>query len=464
LGRFNKSEGNVKRLTLKDEIWEEVKGHFRQIMNEVSYETFIASASPLDIVDNNFYIEVPGSPHKMQYENYHGNTIQQIAKDRTGRDIQVKAILPGEYQKKQVNEQKVDPFLSTFLREDRSIKLNHQYTFESFVVGDGSRMAHAAALSVAAHPGVLYNPLFIYGGTGLGKTHLLHAIGNEVYRTNPQAIIRYVSTEMFTDEYISSIQSGKMEQFKAKYRRVDLLMVDDIQFLTGKTETQNEFFHTFEELWNNGRQIVLTSDRTPVELEKLAERLVSRFQMGLITDIVAPDLETRVAILSKKAESYRIDIHQDVLRYIAEQISVNVRELEGALKRVQAYSVIHNQDITVEVVRQALRGIIGGKVRSTKVTVPEIIEVVSKHYSITVADIKGKRRVKSISVPRQIAMFLSRELTDLSLPRIGKAFDGKDHTTVMYAYKKIAESILKDEFFASDIQVLRKKLGLQVVT
>jgi chromosomal replication initiator protein len=446
-------------MALKDEIWEEVKMHFRQIMNEVSYETFIASAKPLDIVDNDFYIEVPGIPHKMQYENYHGNTIEQIAKERTGRNIRVKVIFPGEYNKHAIVEESDSSFYSAFPQVDRSIHLNPKYTFDSFVVGDGSRMAHAAALSVADHPGILYNPLFIYGGTGLGKTHLLHAIGNEVYRNNPQMVIRYVSTEMFTDEYISSIQSGKMEQFKAKYRKVDLLMVDDIQFLTGKTETQNEFFHTFEELWNNGKQIVLTSDRTPSELEKLAERLVSRFQMGLITDIVVPDLETRVAILRKKAESYGIDIAQDVLRYIAEQISVNVRELEGALKRVQAYSVINNRDITIEVTHQALMGITGGKVRKTKVDVSEIIEVVSKYYAVTPSDIKGKRRVKSISMPRQIAMFLSRELTNLSLPRIGKAFDGKDHTTVMYAHKKISETVLKDEFLANDIQALKKKLG-----
>jgi chromosomal replication initiator protein len=445
-------------MALKDEIWEEVKMHFRQIMNEVSYETFIASTKPLDIVDNDFYIEVPGIPHKMQYENYHGNTIEQIAKERTGRNIHVKVNLPGEYNK-HVVEESVSSSYSIFPQADRSIHLNPKYTFDSFVVGDGSRMTYAAVLSVADHPGILYNPLFIYGGTGLGKTHLLHAIGNEIYRNNSQMVIRYVSTEMFTDEYISSIQLGKMEQFKAKYRKVDLLMVDDIQFLTGKTETQNEFFHTFEELWNNGKQIVLTSDRTPSELEKLAERLVSRFQMGLITDIVAPDLETRVAILRKKAESYGIDIVQDVLRYIAEQISVNVRELEGALKRVQAYSVINNSDITIEVAHQALMGITGGKVRKAKVDVSEIIEVVSKYYAITSSDVKGKKRIKSISVPRQIAMFLSRELTNLSLPRIGKAFDGKDHTTVMYAHKKISESILKDEFLANDIQALKKKLG-----
>ncbi|MDR1012918.1 MAG: chromosomal replication initiator protein DnaA [Lactobacillales bacterium] len=444
---------------LKDEIWEEVKIHFRQIMNEVSYETFVASAKPLDVVNDDFYIEVPGIPHKMQYDNYHGNTIEQIAKERTGRNIHVKIILPGEYNEFVVREDAKNYLYSTFPQANRLVYLNPQFTFDSFVVGDSSRMAHAAALSVADHPGILYNPLFIYGGTGLGKTHLLHAIGNEAHRNNSQIVIRYVSTEMFTDEYISSIQSGKMEQFKMNYRKVDLLMVDDIQFLAGKTETQNEFFNTFEELWNNGKQIVLTSDRTPSELEKLAERLVSRFQMGLITDIVAPDLETRVAILRKKAESYGIDIVQDVLRYIAEQISVNVRELEGALKRVQAYSVINNRDITIEVAHQALMGITSKKIRKTKVDIAEIIEVVSKYYSINPSDIKGKRRVKEISVPRQIAMFLSRELTDFSLPRIGKAFDGKDHTTVMYAYKKISESILGDEFLANDIQMLKKQLG-----
>jgi chromosomal replication initiator protein len=336
----------------------------------------------------------------MQYDNYHGNTIAQIAKEHTGRDISVKAVLPGEYEIGSY-QNNIETAIAV-ADSTRSINLNPKYTFDTFVVGDGSRMAYAAALTVAEHPGLLYNPLFIYGGTGLGKTHLLHAIGNGVQKRNFQSIIRYVSTEMFTDEYISSIQNGKMEQFKNKYRNIDLLMVDDIQFLTGKTETQNEFFHTFEELWNNGKQIVLTSDRTPLELKGLTERLVSRFQMGLITDVAAPDLETRMAILSKKSECYGIDISREVLRYIAEQISVNVRELEGALKRVQAYSVINNCDVTVEKASQALRAITGGKIRQTKIVVSDIIEVVSKYYSITPADIKSKRRTKNISVPRQI--------------------------------------------------------------
>jgi len=443
-------------MTLKDEIWEEVKGHFHQMMNEVSYETFIASARPINLTNNDFYIEVPGIPYKMQYDNYHGNTIAQIAKEHTGRDISVKAVLPGEYEIEsyQNNIETAIPVADS----TRSINLNPKYTFDTFVVGDGSRMAYAAALTVAEHPGLLYNPLFIYGGTGLGKTHLLHAIGNEVQKRNFQSIIRYVSTEMFTDEYISSIQNGKMEQFKNKYRNIDLLMVDDIQFLTGKTETQNEFFHTFEELWNNGKQIVLTSDRTPLELKGLTERLVSRFQMGLITDVAAPDLETRMAILSKKSECYGIDISREVLRYIAEQISVNVRELEGALKRVQAYSVINNCDVTVERASQALRAITGGKIRQTKIVVSDIIEIVSKYYSITPADIKSKRRTKNISVPRQIAMYLSRELTDLSLPRIGNSFNGKDHTTVMYAHKKTKTNLAKDENLANDIKILQKKI------
>lgn len=316
--------------------------------------------------------------------------------------------------------------------------LNPKYTFDTFVIGKGNQMAHAAALVVAEDPGSIYNPLFFYGGVGLGKTHLMHAIGHQMLLSEPDAKVKYVSSETFANDFINSIQNKTAEEFRQEYRNVDLLLVDDIQFFAEKEATQEEFFHTFNALYNEGKQIVLTSDRLPNEIPKLQERLVSRFAWGLSVDITPPDLETRTAILRKKAAAERLEIPDDTLSYIAGQIDSNIRELEGALVRVQAFAAMNSEDISTSLAADALKTLKSGK-GHPQLSILQIQEEVAKYYHIQLKDLKGKKRVKSIVVPRQIAMYLARELTDSSLPKIGAEFGGKDHTTVIHAHEKIQQ-------------------------
>ena len=318
-------------------------------------------------------------------------------------------------------------------------------------------MAHAAALVVCERPGQLYNPLFFYGGVGLGKTHLMQAIGNQYKLLNPHARVKYVTSEAFTNEMITSLRTNTQQEFRDYYRNVDLLLVDDIQFFAEKEATQEEFFHTFNALFNNQKQIVLTSDRQPTEIKALQERLVSRFVSGLPVDITPPDLETRIAILSKKAEAVGIDIPTDTLSYIAGQIQSNVRELEGALVRVQAYSVTHGEDITTNLAAEALQNFIPGS-KEKIVSVQDIQEAVARYYHISLDDLKGKKRTKSIVEPRQIAMYLARELTNSSLPKLGTEF-GKDHSTVLHAYDKINEEYKLQGDITKAVNDLKKKLG-----
>ena len=319
-----------------------------------------------------------------------------------------------------------------------SSSLNPKYTFDTFVTGGSNRFAHAAALAVAENPGKVYNPFFMYGGVGLGKTHLMHAIGNSVLKSHPHMRVLYVSSEQFTNEIIQSIQKGQAEAFRQKYRNIDVLLVDDIQFISGKTSTQEEFFHTFNTLHDAQKQIILSSDRPPREVQKLEDRLRSRFEWGLITDIQAPDLETRIAILKNKALLDHYDVPNDVMVYIASRIDSNIRELEGALTRVVAYASLIKVPVTTEVVAEALKDVFPQG--STKEVSMEIIEsIVASHFGIKVDDLHSKKRTRSIAFPRQIAMYLCRELTDTSLPRIGEFFGGRDHTTVLHACEKISK-------------------------
>jgi chromosomal replication initiator protein len=315
-------------------------------------------------------------------------------------------------------------------------------------------MAHAAALVVAEDPGSIYNPLFFYGGVGLGKTHLMHAIGHQMLAKRPHAKIKYVSSENFTNDFINSIQKNKMEDFRNEYRTVDLLLVDDIQFLVNKEGTQEEFFNTFEELYRNNKQIVLTSDRLPNEIPTLPQRLVSRFAWGLSVDITPPDLETRTAILRKKAEAENLEIPDDTLSYIAGQIDSNIRELEGALVRVQAFATIQSADITTSLAAEALKALQSSE-PLRQVSILQIQEEVASYYHIQLKDLKGKKRVKSIVVPRQIAMFLAREMTDNSLPKIGAEFGGKDHTTVIHAHEKIQQLLKHDSTIQNEISEIK---------
>lgn len=319
-------------------------------------------------------------------------------------------------------------------------------------------MAHAAALIVSEEPGKLYNPLFFYGGVGLGKTHLMQAIGNKRLEDHPETNVKYVTSEAFTNDFINAIQTNRTEEFRREYRNVDLLMVDDIQFFAQKEGTQEEFFHTFNDLYNNDKQIVLTSDRVPQEIPKLQERLVSRFAWGLPVDITPPDLETRIAILKSKAKLDNLTIPNETLSYIAGQINSNVRELEGALSRVQAYSKLKNEPITTDLVYEALKGLKLAKANN-ELSIMDIQNKVASYFHVTISDLKGKKRMKSIVIPRQIAMYLSREMTSNSLPKIGKEFGGKDHTTVIHACDKIAEVIKIDADIRKEISDIKTALS-----
>ncbi len=313
--------------------------------------------------------------------------------------------------------------------------LNPRYTFEQFVIGSSNRFAHAAASAVTESPAKTYNPLFIYGGVGLGKTHLMQAIGHRLRERFPQARCLYLSSERFTNQLIWAIQNRSMAAFRERYRSADVLLVDDIQFIGGKESTQEVFFHTFNALYDAHRQIVVSSDRPPKELRGVEERLVSRFEWGLVTDVQPPDLETRVAILKKKAEAQGQPVPDEVMLFIAERISSNIRELEGALNRVIAYAVLASREVTLGMAQEVLKGMVAETAR--RVTLDRIQKVVANHFGLTVAELRGKRRSRDISLPRQIAMAIARELTEASLPAIGEAFGGRDHATVIYACQKI---------------------------
>lgn len=337
--------------------------------------------------------------------------------------------------------------------------LNTKYTFDKFVIGSNNRFAHAASLAVSETPAQAYNPLFIYGGVGLGKTHLMHAIGHHISQHHNNMRILYISSEKFTNEFINAIRDNRGESFRNKYRNIDILLIDDIQFLAKKEQTQEEFFHTFNTLHEQRKQIVISSDRPPKEIPTLEDRLRSRFEWGLITDIQPPDLETRIAILRKKAKSEQLTIPNEAMMYMASQIDTNIRELEGALIRVVAYSSLVNQDIDVPLVAEALKDIVS-QARSRTVSIRDIQQCVASYYNIESEDFKARKRTRSISFPRQIAMFLSRELTDCSLPKIGEAFGGRDHTTVLHACEKITEMVGRDRDLHHALQTLRDQIKL----
>ena len=329
--------------------------------------------------------------------------------------------------------------------------LNPRYTFDTFVVGPTNKMAHAVSVAVAESPGGAYNPLFLYGGAGLGKTHLMHSIAHHIINNRPDLRVLYVTSEKFTNELINSIKNDRNEEFRNKYRNVDILLIDDIQFIAGKERTQEEFFHTFNSLHEANKQIIISSDRPPKEIPTLEDRLRSRFEMGLITDIQAPDFETRIAILRKKAQMENIEVSNEVTNYIAKNIKSNIRELEGALTRVIAYSSLTNRTISFDLAVEALKDIIT-TTKNEEITVNRIKEKVASVFNIKMEDFNSKKRTRSIAYPRQIAMYLSRELTDLSLPKIGEEFGGRDHTTVIHAHDKIVKDIQVNEEIKSKIE------------
>ena len=442
-----------------EELWNNVLAQVEQKISKPSFETWLKSTKLLSMKNTNVTIAAPNSFARDWLENHYIHLITGILTELTGKDLLIKFVV-----QKDQDSDDFDlpaPIIPAKHDDQHDISpgmLNPKYTFDIFVIGSGNRFAHAASLAVAEAPAKAYNPFFIYGGVGLGKTHLMHAIGHYVLEHNPNAKVVYLSSEKFTNEFINSIRDNKAINFRNKYRNVDVLLIDDIQFLAGKESTQEEFFHTFNTLHEESKQIVISSDRPPKEIPTLEDRLRSRFEWGLITDIAPPDLETRIAILRKKARADGLDIPNEVMLYIANQIDSNIRELEGALIRVVAYSSLVNKDITAELASEALKDIMPNS-KPRIITILDIQNVVGDHFNIRLEDFTTKRRTKSIAFPRQVAMFLSRELTNFSLPKIGEEFGGRDHTTVIHAHEKISKMLKEDQQLQQDIKQIRSILG-----
>ncbi|MBE9440057.1 chromosomal replication initiator protein DnaA [Staphylococcus epidermidis] len=447
------------------EIWDKVLEIAQERISNTSYQTFIKDTQ-LYSLKNDEAIILVSLPFNASWLNQRYSEIMQaIIYDVIGYEVKPHFISEDELASyNNVNTQEVqEPQVQHSSIDDKTWgkeQFNMHNTFDTFVIGPGNRFPHAASLAVAEAPAEAYNPLFIYGGVGLGKTHLMHAIGHHVLSNKPNAKVIYTSSEKFTNEFIKSIRDNETEAFREKYRKIDVLLIDDIQFIQNKEQTQEEFFHTFNELHQNNKQIVISSDRPPKEIAKLEDRLRSRFEWGLIVDITPPDYETRMAILQKKIEEENLDIPPEALNYIANQIQSNIRELEGALTRLLAYSKLQGKPITTELTAEALKDIIQSP-NSKKITIQDIQKVVGQYYSVRIEDFSAKKRTKSIAYPRQIAMYLSRELTDFSLPKIGEEFGGRDHTTVIHAHEKIANDIKSDPTFKQEVENLEKEIRNQ---
>lgn len=449
--------------------WEEIKKSIRieSGITDISYRTWIDPLTVYGVKDNTVMILIPqDNPVALSYisKNYIDFFKVSIS-EFLGEMVDINFMLNKDIinneetheEKNEVNDQ------SSYLGNSNAehSNLNPKYRFDTFVVGSNNKFAHSASLAVAESPGISYNPLFLYGGPGLGKTHLMHSIGHFVMEHNRRAKVLYVTSEQFTNEVIESIRSGKaesMSKLREKYRTVDVLMVDDVQFIIGKESTQEEFFHTFNELHQAGKQIILSSDKPPKEMETLEERFRSRFEMGLIADIQSPDYETRMAILQKNAENYGKHIDAEVINYIATNIKSNIRELEGAYNKIIAYSRLNNVDITLENAMEALKDIIYPD--KSKVITPQlIIDTVCEQYGSKKEDIFSKKRNSEIVLPRQVIMYLCREHTDASLEEIGKLLGKKDHTTVMSGINKIKKQIKIDEELNKNLDIIMKKLN-----
>jgi chromosomal replication initiator protein len=429
------------------ELWSKALGEIEKKISKPSYETWLKSTKAHTIKGDTLTITAPNEFARDWLESRYLHLIADTIYQLTGEEFLIKFIIPQNQRDDEFVQNSPIKQINNNNDEQNEIPqsmLNPKYTFDTFVIGSGNRFAHAASLAVAEAPAKAYNPLFIYGGVGLGKTHLMHAIGHYVMNHNPSAKIVYLSSEKFTNEFINSIRDNKAVDFRNKYRSVDVLLIDDIQFLAGKESTQEEFFHTFNTLHEESKQIIISSDRPPKEIPTLEDRLRSRFEWGLITDITPPDLETRIAILRKKAKAEGLDIPNEVMLYIANQIDSNIRELEGALIRVVAYSSLINKDINADLAAEALKDIIPNS-KPKMIAISDIQRIVGQEFQVKLEDFKAKKRTKSVAFPRQIAMYLSRELTDSSLPKIGEEFGGRDHTTVIHAHEKISRMLQSDE-------------------
>jgi chromosomal replication initiator protein len=440
-----------------ESLWNEVAGRLRGALNETTYRTWFAEADGLDLTDDAFVLGVPNNFTREWIEGHFLGLIGAAVRDVTGRERRIVLSISERLTAALPTESEL-PLPRSAGSGSADGGMNPKYTFDLFVIGSSNRFAHAAALAVAEAPAQAYNPLFIYGGTGLGKTHLMQAIAQYIGEHSSDLSVRYVTSETFMNDFINSLRDKRIEGFKQRYRTYDLLLVDDVQFFEHKERIQEEFFHTFNTLYEAGSQIVMSSDRPPRDIATLEERLRSRFEWGLITDVQPPDLETRIAILRKKVTTDGIHVSDpQVLSFIASRISTNIRELEGALTRVVAFSSLTGRALSVELAEDVLKDVFP-QGDLAEVSIRRIQELVSERFQLSLGELTGDKRSQNIVYPRQVAMYLSRELTDSSLPKIGKEFGGRDHTTVIHATSKIARLIREDRSVYNLVQELTARV------
>lgn len=439
---------------IKD-VWKNVLNLLENELTEISFNTWIKTIVPRGFNGKEITLEVPAEFNKGILESRYKTLLQNAFTQSTHKVYKMRFVTPND---DTGNSQASETGPANGQLENFAAQLNPRYTFDSFVIGNSNRFAHAASLAVAESPAKAYNPLFLYGGVGLGKTHLMHAIGHFITKRSPLQKVLYVSSERFTNELINAIKDDKNEQFRAKYRNIDILLIDDVQFIAGKERTQEEFFHTFNSLYEANKQIIMSSDRPPRDMTTLEERLRSRFEWGLTADIQPPDLETRIAILQKKAQLESMVIPNDVMVFIADNIASNIRELEGALNKVVAYSALTDTEVNLETATEALKEML--EAHSNKVIdCTSIIEAVARFFDLKPADFKSKNRSRDVSYPRQIAMYLCRDMTNLSLPKIGAVFGGRDHTTVIHACEKINEERQNNPDARRTVEELKRNIS-----
>jgi chromosomal replication initiator protein len=445
--RINKYSNEVKIMESFTEVWNLVCDYCKSKITDIAYSTWIKRIEPvnLDLAQGIAILKVPNELHRQTLTHYYRDLLDEAFRQIFGQEIQIRICTPDEAGAGKQND------------DTPAINDDYEFTFDTYIVGSSNKFAHAASMAVANKPATLYNPLFIYGNSGLGKTHLLYAICNEISRTNPKTNIIYIKGDEFTNELIEAIRHGTTAEFHNRYRKADVFLVDDIQFIAGKDSTQEEFFHTFNTLYEAKKQIVLTSDRPPKDIATLEERLLTRFEWGLTADIQPPDFETRIAIIKRKAELLEIELPDNVAEYIANRLKNNIRQLEGAVKKMKAYYLLADEVPSITTAQAAISDIINND-QPTPFTVEKIIDEVARTFGTTSADIRSSKRAANISSARQVAIYVVREITQMPMTAIGEEFGGRDHSTIVYALQQVEKGLVRDPKTKATVEDIVKNI------